>query len=314
MLLIAAGGMMLAAGAVVATAFSATMRKAEHRLAGASDIVGTRFGDLEYAVRGEGPPIMMIHGTGGGFDQGLSFGHGLIERGYRVIAPSRFGYLRSDFPVNPSSENQADALVELLDHLGIDRLPVVAGSAGALAAIQFALRHPQRCSLLVLLVPAANVTGLDPVEMTATQKLFVEQALGSDFVYWSARRIAPKQLVANLLATDPHLLKTVSPGERARAYRILDEMLPISTRSRGLLNDARLAGASHPVDYRKIRAPTLILSVEDDRFGTAATARYLATVIPDATLVILERGGHIWLGADDAVSDRVARFIRSRGS
>lgn len=312
MIVLAAGGVALAAGAVIATAFSAAMRQAEHRLAGASEVIGTRFGNLEYAVRGEGRPIMMIHGTGGGFDQGLSFAHGLIGRGHRVIAPSRFGYLRSDFPANPSSENQADALAALLDHLGIDRLPVVGGSAGALAAVQFALRHPDRCSLLVLLVPAANVTGVDPVEMTAAQKFVVKQALGSDFVYWSARRIAPQQLVANLLATDPDLLKTVSPSEQARAYRILDEMLPISARSRGLLNDARLAGAPHPVDYRKIQAPTLILSVEDDRFGTAATARHLAAAIPDSTLVILDRGGHIWLGADDAVSDHVARFVRSR--
>jgi dienelactone hydrolase len=40
----------------------------------------------------------MIHGTGGGFDQGLLFARRLVDAGYRVIAPSRFGYLRSDFP------------------------------------------------------------------------------------------------------------------------------------------------------------------------------------------------------------------------
>ena len=307
-----AGGIVLAAAVATALSFSAAQRRSERRLAGASQVIATRFGALEYAVKGDGPPVMMIHGTGGGFDQGLSFGEGLMRRGYRIVAPSRFGYLRSDFPADPSSENQADALVALLDHLGIDRLPVAGGSAGALSAVQFALRHPDRCSLLILLVPAANVSGRDPVEMTATQKFLVERVLGSDFFYWAVRQAAPKQLVGNLLATDPELLDTAGASERARAYRILDEMMPVSARSRGLLNDARLAGAPHPVDYRGIKVPTLILSVEDDRFGTAATARYLAATIPDATLVMIERGGHIWLGSDDEVSDHVARFIRTR--
>lgn len=77
----------------------------------------------------------MIHGTGGGFDQGLRFADALIAHGVRVIAPSRFGYLRSDFPVNPSLAEQADALASLLDNLGIDRIAVIGGSAGALSAI-----------------------------------------------------------------------------------------------------------------------------------------------------------------------------------
>lgn len=311
---LAAAGVALAGGVAVALSFGDAMRRAEQRLAGASEVIATPFGRLEYAAKGKGPPVMMIHGTGGGFDQGLGFAQGLMQRGYRVIAPSRFGYLRSDFPADPSSENQADALVALLDHLGIDRLPVAGGSAGALSAVQFALRHPDRCSLLVLLVPAANVSGRDPVEMTAAQKFLVERVLGSDFLYWAARRTAPKQLVGTLLATDPALLDTVGAGEQARAYRILDEMLPVSARTRGLLNDAKLAGAPHAVDYRRIAVPTLILSVEDDRFGTASTARYLAATIPDSTLVMIGRGGHIWLGSDDAVSDHIARFLRSRSA
>ena len=105
----------------------------------------------------------MIHGTGGGFDQGLRFAAALGQRGHRIISPSRFGYLRSDFPVDPSLANQADAFVALLDHLNINRLSVIGGSAGALSATAFALRHPDRCAALVLLVPAAIVDGSDPV-------------------------------------------------------------------------------------------------------------------------------------------------------
>jgi hypothetical protein len=55
-------------------------------------------GALEYAVAGHSTPLLMVHGTGGGFDQGLLFAHALKQRGFAVMAPSRFGYLRSSFP------------------------------------------------------------------------------------------------------------------------------------------------------------------------------------------------------------------------
>lgn len=290
---------------------SRAVERATARVTGRSRIIPTRFGALEYAEAGSGPPLLMIHGTGGGFDQGLSFARGVIARGHRVIAPSRFGYLRSDFPDDPSSENQADAFVALLDHLGIERLPVAGGSAGALSAVQFALRHRDRCSGLILLVPAANVRGRDPVEMSATARFLVERLAQSDFLFWAALNTIPDRLVETLLATDPSLLETASEAERARAYRILDELMPISLRSRGMLNDARLAGSPARADFSRIALPTLVVSVEDDRFGTAATARDIAAVVPGARLVIYPSGGHIWLGHDDDVAGEIAHFAGS---
>ena len=313
---ILAGGAAVAALGVAGAGYgcSRAVDHARARVTGRSRLIRTRFGALEYAEAGSGPPLLMIHGTGGGFDQGLSFARGVIARGYRVIAPSRFGYLRSDFPDDPSSENQADALVELLDHLEIERLSVAGGSAGALSAVQFALRHPDRCSGLILLVPAANVRGRDPVEMTPTARFLVELLARSDFLFWAAFNTVPDRLIETLLATDPSLLETASEAERARAYRILEELMPISLRSCGMLNDARLAGSPARADFRLIAVPTLVISVEDDRFGTAATSRDIAAAVPGARLVIYPSGGHIWLGHDDDVSGEIARFVGSAGS
>jgi pimeloyl-ACP methyl ester carboxylesterase len=158
-LLTGLAGVVLAGGGWSAGAYRATMAGAEARIARRSSIIETGAGPLEYAVTGHGTPLLMIHGTGGGFDQGLLFAHGLLVAGFQIVAPSRFGYLRSAFPDDASPAHQADVLVELLDHLGIDRLPVVGGSAGALTAAEFALRHPDRTSHLILIVPAANLTG-----------------------------------------------------------------------------------------------------------------------------------------------------------
>jgi pimeloyl-ACP methyl ester carboxylesterase len=278
-------------------------------VSGRSAAIETRFGRLEYAQAGHGPPFLMIHGTGGGFDQGLGMAEGLLPHGYRIIAPSRFGYLGSAFPADPSSENQADAFVELLDRLKIRKLPVAGGSAGALSAVQFALRHPERCSALILIVPAANVRGRDPVQMSRIQAFFVRRLATSNFLFWLALKTRRDQMISTLLATDPAQVDRASPAERRRVDRILEEIMPVARRSDGMLNDARLAGAPARVDFSRLKVPTLVISVEDDRFGTARTARDIAAMVPGSRLVIYPHGGHIWIGHNRELWAEVARFV-----
>lgn len=201
-------------------------------------MINSSSGVLEFAEAGDGPPLMMIHGTGGGFDQGLLFEAALRERGFRIVAPSRFGYLSSAFSDDASPAHQADVLAELLDHLRIDRLPVVGGSAGALMAAEFALRHPDRCSHLGLLVPAANLTNRVPAEFTALQQLAVNTVLGSDASLWALSRLAPARMIKTLLATDPALLDIVGAKERQRAEAILSQIFPTNRNTLGLRNDA----------------------------------------------------------------------------
>ncbi|MFU8863257.1 MAG: alpha/beta fold hydrolase [Rhodobacterales bacterium] len=310
-LLAGLGGFILAGGAYATGAYRSTMAAADARLARSSSLIETEAGPLEYAVAGDGPPVMMIHGTGGGFDQGLLFAHALRERGFRIVAPSRFGYLRSAFPDDASPAHQADVLVALLDHLGTERLPVIGGSAGALTAAEFARRHPDRCSHLVLLVPAANLTGRDPVEFSALQRTAVNAVLGSDLAFWALSALAPGLMIKTLLATDPALLSRVAPEERRRAELILDGLMPISRKAEGLRTDGFWAGTPSPTAYEDIAVPTLILSCEDDPFGTADTARRLVDRIPDATLTIWPQGGHIWLGHDVDVAREIAEFVRA---
>jgi len=252
---------------------------------------------------------MMVHGTGGGFDQGLRFAGGLVSSGFEVIAPSRFGYLRSSFPADPSPEKQADAFAEVLDELGIDRLPVAGGSAGALPAAHFALRHPDRCSHLILLVPAMNLSNRDPVEFTRFQQFLVGRLLSSDRWFWAAQTFAPNQLIGTLLATDPALLASVSASERERAYLVLDELLPIARRAQGIANDGRMAGSPTDIDFSQIKTPTLVISAEDDRFGTAQTARLISERIPLSELRIFPTGGHLWLGHEDEVMREIIHFV-----
>lgn len=304
----AATGLILGAG-YMGRRFSDAVSAADQRVTGKSLLIRTRFGIMEYAVAGQGPPLLMIHGTGGGFDQGLSFSDANRRRGHTIIAPSRFGYLRSDYPKVPSSEHQADAFVELLDRLGIEKVPVAGGSAGALSATQFALRHPDRTSALILMVPAANVRGRDPVERGPVQEWLVRRILKSDLLFWSLLTTMPDRLVETLLATDPALLSKVPAQGRDRAYRILQGIMPIGQRWRGMVNDGRLAGHPAKMDFSKLTVPVLLISAEDDRFGTASTARDIAVAAPGAQLRIYPDGGHILLGHHEDAADEVTRFL-----
>lgn len=313
-LLLGLTGLALAGGGYAAGAFREARAQAATRLFGQGTVIEARVGALEYAVAGEGPPVMMIHGTGGGFDQGLLFAAALRRRGFRIVAPSRFGYLGSAFPDDASPAHQADVLVDLLDHLGLERLPVVGGSAGALTAAEFAVRHPARCSHLVMLVPAANLTNSDPVQFTGLQQLAVNTVLGSDFWFWALSRLAPGQMVRTLLATDPALLDAVATEERQRVQAILNQLFPISRKINGLQADAFWAGAPTTTAHAQIATPTLIMSCEDDLFGTAATARLLAERISGAELLVFPSGGHVWLGHDAEVAERIADFVRGTGT
>jgi 2-hydroxy-6-oxonona-2,4-dienedioate hydrolase len=305
---LAGAGAVLAGGATWRAFESDLARACAHRR-GRSEVMHGRFGALEYAVAGDGPPVLMIHGTGGGFDQGLDFAAPLTAR-WRVIAPSRFGYLRSAFPDDPSSENQADGFVDLLDELSIERAPIIGGSAGALSAMQFAIRHPDRCSALVAMVPAAYAPGRPPVKPpNALAQAIIEHGLRSDFLFWAGARLNEDAMISALLATDPALVKAATPDERARVRAILRNILPVSTRANGLLNDAKLAYDPAPMPLERIRAPTLALSLEDDRFQTLAAARHVAETVPGAKLVSLPTGGHVWVGRNGEVFTEVDRFL-----
>ena len=291
--------------------FRQDLAAARRRVASGSMLVHTRHGLMEFAEEGAGPPVLMIHGTGGGFDQGLRFGRRLTA-GFRTLAPSRFGYLRSAMPADASPEAQADAFVDLLDALGIDRVPIIGGSAGAMSAIAFAIRHPDRCAGLIALVPATHAPGrslaLPPGALT---EFIITEGLRSDFLYWLGFKTAERAMTGALLATDPALVDAASPADQARAHAILRDILPISARADGLLNDARLSGAPPPMALRDIRVPTLAIATEDDRFHTYAAAKYIADEVPGARLVSWPTGGHLWVGHEAEVVAEVQRFLRA---
>lgn len=177
-----------AAGALVYFHYRRDLSSAKARVSSGSKLMNTPSGPIEYADVGTGAPVFVIHGAGGGFDQGLEFARPLIDNGFRAIAPSRFGYLRTPLPKDASPMAQADAYACLLNALQLDKVAVLGVSAGAPSAMQLCLRHPERCTAMVLGVPLAyspRPAGPAPGKPSAFRAFLMNATVSSDFFFWT---------------------------------------------------------------------------------------------------------------------------------
>ncbi len=306
-------GAAVGATAALAPWYRRDIARARARVATGARIVRTARGPVECAVAGEGDPVLVIHGAGGGFDQGLDIGAPLVAAGFRIVCVSRFGYLGTPMPADASPQAQADAHAALLGALGIERCAVLGASAGAPSATQLAIRHPGRVRRLVLVVPALFAPrpgGEAPLDIPPGLRILFDTALRSDFLFWAAIRAAPRAMIRTLLATPPGVVDAASAEERSRVRTMLEHVLPVSARRLGLENDAAITGRIGPYVLEEVAAPTLVVTAEDDLFGTLACARYTAARIPAARLVAYPTGGHLLAGRSGDELARVAAFLR----
>jgi pimeloyl-ACP methyl ester carboxylesterase len=303
---------LLAGTGLAAYSFHQTLEQARARVTHGSLLAQTSCGPIEYGVAGEGPPVLTVHGAGGGWDQGLAFSQPLMNRGFRVIAMSRFGYLRTPLPEDASPAAQADAHACLLDALAIDQVAVIGGSAGAPSALQLALRHPQRITALILLVPALYVPrpgGAPAVHAPPATHFLVDTVMRSDFLFWAGSRLAPDVFIRSILATPPSVVRGAAPEEQARVQDVLARLLPMSERRLGLLNEAAVIPSLPRYELERVQIPTLAISCADDLFGTYDSARYTAEHIPGARFVGYPDGGHLWVGHQEEVTREIAGFV-----
>ena len=287
--------------------YQADLARARRRLVeSGSQLAQTGCGPIEYATAGEGIPVLEVHGIFGGFDQGLVAARPLVDDGYRIIAPSRFGYLGTPLPPDASPASQADAHACLLDHLVIERSAVMAHSAGSVSAIQLALRHPERVTALVLMVPAAPGPG--PM---APPRPLVHALFRTDALFWFLATFFPSSVPIGV----PRDLK-LTADDRAEISRIMETLLPATSRRDGFLFDMFVSAPTINSDlpFGEVSVPTLVVTAPDDPLASPENARRLATLIPSASLFEVERGGHLLLGHAEVVGNQVKRFIREHAA
>jgi len=212
-------------------------------------------------------------------------------------------------PEHASPAAQADAFVELLDRLGFQKVSLLAISAGAWSAMEFAARHPDRCRGLVLLVPAQAL----PPGVRNHGGPFVRALLHSDLLLWVVAKFTHLGLTSvapMIFGTPASVVRSASAEERRRLQQLLDRLLPISARTRGIELDVETAIAPQVVRQENIACPVLAISATDDQFDTAARAQAIASAVPHGKAVIYSTGGHALVGKQPDLINEVASFLR----
>lgn len=254
-------------------------------LSSQSQVIETPSGRTEYAVQGDGPVILVSHGSFGGFDQGLLSIYFLKDIKARFIVPSRFGYLRTPMPTDATPQAQARAYVDLLDTLGIKTACIIGLSAGGMSALQFALQFPDRCWGAIMI----SAVSARPVQAPPIQ-LMVEHVLTNEFLGWLLANYFP-HLIAKSTGDDYSLIEN-NPMLRNAVLNLA--WPPFGTKRRyGMLNDLHQADGLVHDPFEQIATPLLVIHGSNDPFVPFDSAKHLATKVREASFLSFENGGHL---------------------
>ncbi|MDA1305670.1 MAG: alpha/beta hydrolase [Acidobacteria bacterium] len=303
-----AGGSLALLG-VAALFYVRDIRGAYARIQDRSSIIHSPYGDIEFTQGGSGPPVLVIHGSGGGFDQGELIAEAVLGDDVHWVAPSRFGYLRSTFHEGATFDDQAHAYASLLDTLGIQKVAVVTMSHGGPSALLFAVLYPERVSSLTLLSAGVAASSAENQSDANRKGEMLVRVFKSDLLYWSATTLFRTQFMG-LMGADDAVIASLTPAQRQLATHIINYMNPASPRAAGAAFDNTAALPNERI--AAIQAPTLVVHAKDDGLQLFHNAEFAATTIPGARLLSYDRGGHLLIVTEQAsIRDAVRHHINS---
>ena len=243
---------------------------------------------LHFHEAGEGEPVVLLHGGGPGASGWSNFGRNLpvFAQKYRTLLVDQPGFGKSEKPEISSQffTFSADALLKLLDEVGVERAHLVGNSLGGGTAVRFALRYPDRAGRLVLMAPGGlglNVFAPDPTE-------------GIKRLYQFAAPPGPSK---EKLAT---FLRTLVYDQKLVTDELVDERYATASAPESLKAMASM-GASFAKDpeegmlwreAHRLRQRVLLIWGREDRVNPIDGALVALKVIPRAQLHVFGRCGH----------------------
>ena len=273
------------------------------------DLPGLR---MHVAEAGAGEPVLLLHG----FPQHWWEWRGIIPRlapHYRVICPDLRGAGWTDAPAEGyTSEQQRSDVLALLDHLGLERVRLVAHDWSAIVGFQMAIQHPERIQAYVSLSVPHPWFRFPPAMLRSAWRLWFMPVIATPGLGARVLGGGSQPLARYLLETDvaehaftpedrEAFLAPLRQPERARAgsalYRrvILPEMRRIAT---GAYRGSRLS-----VPTRVLYGPADPALVPEMYGGSEPYA-------DDLTVEPIEGAGHFMADErPDAVADRILAFF-----
>ena len=246
---------------------------------------------LHYIDQGQGSAIVMVHGLAGSLH---NFTYGLaspLAKNHRVICVDRpgCGYSVRASHANQSLEAQADTLVELLDHLGIDSAIFVGHSLGGAISLALAQRHPQRVKALALIAP---LTRLPDETATVFKPLVIASPFARFFLGWT---LAVPGTIYRMNAS----LKFIFGPEKApadfaiRGGGILSLKPQTFITASSDLTQAKLSMPSIEEGYTDMKTPIHVLYGREDRIlSSKLNGEDMVNRVPGLQLTLVS-GGHM---------------------
>ena len=249
------------------------------------------YGNMTYVDKGQGEVILSVHGIFGGYDQAYDTCKD-FSSDYRIIAPSRFGYLGSNILGGGTPAEQAAAYVELLDKLRIDKVYLLATSAGGSVAIRFALDYPERTKGLILYCSA--------MPFSEKPEKYADYA-------------GPPAFLCNDYAM--YLLSPLFEPIMGMEPSTIGGMLPIADRKDGVVLDASVTNidmAKNYYDYfvEDLKVPSLIIHAKDDKLASYKDTKNALCRFPNCKFISFETGGHLLAGHSQEIKKAVSEFIQ----
>ena len=252
-----------------------------------SQIYESSFGPIEYKLRGnKGPVVLILHGTPGGHDQTI-----VHTSSYRVLTPSRPGYLRTPLSVGKSPLEQATAFKELLDSLNIQKVIVTGISGGGPSSIEFAAAFPDRT--LGLLALEAVSFSIDLSDEDAAELEFSDR--DTFFSFLALNFFGDKAIAEFLLPSKINQERLLADPEKIQSLKdLIWTIWPFSKRRDGFYNDyEEFSNLSLPLS--SIKVPTSIIHGDEDIDVDIEHARYIKKLVPNSTLHVIKGADHYML-------------------
>jgi len=247
---------------------------------------------------GDGPMVVLLHGQPGvGQDWGRVVD--ALDGGLRLLVPDRPGYGRTGGPAGGCAAN-ADAVIELLDRFGAERVVVVGHSWGGAVALDLAQRHADRVTAIVLVASVGGAGSIGLVDRLVAAPVVGPVLAAGTLAALRAGRI--RRVVAAVAA----------PRDRSAVDSLADGSLgpwrSVVAEQRALLRE--LPAISARLD--RIDVPAVVLIGDADRVVSPASQEALAGRLRHAEVIHAHGYGHLLpREAPEVVAQAIRSVVRT---
>ncbi len=240
--------------------------------------------DVAYEVVGSGPPMVILHGATSSGREDFAAQIPLFARGFLLHLPDARGHAGTRWDAADGFEYGwlVDDLEAFVDALGLTTFHLVGFSMGAMTALQFAIRAPERLRTLVLI---GITTHREPRTSVARRLMDPERVLARD-PSWAAELSRRHDAVQG-------------PGAWQR-------LLP------AIAADIAVQPLLGPAELHRIDCPALVVCGDRDPFVPVEHAAGLARQIPGGRLFVAPDCGHeVMVRRPGLFNEALAGFYRS---